>query len=40
MKKAVDLIPEVDPVELIKDYEKNFKTSVKKAYDIVYEKKI
>ena len=38
-KFAVDLVPEIDPVDIIKSYEKNFKPTVKKSYDIVLSSK-
>ena len=36
-KKAIDLVEEIDPDEIIEDYEKNFTPSIKKSYDIVTE---
>lgn len=35
--RGIDLIPEVDPLEIIRDYEANFVSGRKKSYDGVYE---
>lgn len=36
---AVDLIPELEPAEIIKEFEANFTPTVKKSYEIVIENK-
>lgn len=35
LKQIVDLTPEINPIDLIKDYESNFTPQVKKSYDVV-----
>jgi tetratricopeptide (TPR) repeat protein len=38
-KKAIDMLPEIEIGDIIKDYEENMKTDIKKSYDIVFESK-
>lgn len=39
LTKAIDLIPETDPIEAIQDFEKNYKAKVKRSYDVAMETK-
>ena len=38
-QKAIDLIPEIDPIAIIDSYNENFESTVKRSYDIVMENK-
>ena len=37
LTKAIDLVPETDPSEIIKDFEKKFVPQKKESYDVVFE---